>query len=69
MAREPQKAIVLSYLKTNGSITVMEAVKELAIMSLPRRIMDLKEDGYNITMTYKKSKNGARYGVYTLEDN
>lgn len=63
-----QKDRVLAWLKTYGYITVRLAVTELGVMSLPRRIADLREDGYNIVMNYKKTENGSKYGVYTLAE-
>lgn len=61
-----QTALVLHWLVENGEITTREAVTELNIMSLPRRIMELREMGFDIITTYRTSPNGARYGVYTL---
>lgn len=57
---------VLNWLERNGELTTREAVIELNIMSLPRRIMELRADGYNIITTYRTTKNGTKYGVYTL---
>lgn len=61
-----QTALVLDWLVRKGELTTREAVTELNIMSLPRRIMELRRAGIDIDMTYKVSANGARYGVYTL---
>ena len=61
-----QTALVLDWLKRNGELTTREAVTELNIMSLPRRVMELRRAGIDIDMTYRISPNGARYGVYTL---
>ena len=36
-------------------------------MSLPKRIEELRKSGHKITMTYRKTKSGARYGVYMLQ--
>ena len=68
MKRIRQKALVLNWLRTRGELTTREAVTELNIMCLPRRIMELREEGYLITMKYRTSPNGARYGVYTLSE-
>lgn len=57
---------VLAWLEVYGELTTREAVTELNIMALPRRIKDLRNAGHNITLTYRKSANGARYGVYSL---
>ncbi len=63
-----QTAVVLDWLMRNGELTTREAVTELNIMSLPRRIMELREMGFDINTTYRTSPNGARYGVYTLQE-
>lgn len=68
MSKISQKNKVLYWLKCKGGLTTREAVIELGIMSLPRRIMELRDEGYPIELTYKKSANGARYGVYTLTE-
>lgn len=66
--KETQRARVLKWLETHEGLTVMEAVTELSIMSLPKRIQELREAGYRIKMTYNKTKSGARYGVYSLQE-
>ena len=66
MSKMKQTAIVLDWFQTRGELTTREAVTELSIMSLPRRIMELRRAGHNIDMTYRTSPNGARYGVYKL---
>lgn len=66
MRKPSQKDRVLAWLLTKGELTTREAVIELNIMSLPRRIMELREEGHNIDTTYRMSRNGAKYGVYTL---
>ena len=58
---------VLNYLKEHGEITTRQAVTELNILSLPRRIMELRQRGYRIELVYKKSPNGARYGIYCMD--
>lgn len=68
MSKQTQKTKVLAWLQTRGELTTREAVMELNIMSLPRRIMELRDAGYNIVMTYRTTPNGARYGVYTLAE-
>ena len=63
-----QRARVLDYLKTHDGLTVKQAVTEMSIMSLPKRIEELRKAGHPITLTYKVTKNGARYGVYALQE-
>lgn len=68
MKRAKQTDLVLSYLKTFGELTTREAVTELNIMSLPKRIEELRKRGVAIRTEYRTSANGARYGVYSLVD-
>lgn len=60
---------VLDFMRRNDGITVWEAVYYLSVLSLARRIKDLKEEGYNITKIYKKTPNGQRYALYQLKEN
>lgn len=67
MGKVKQTEIVLSYLKVYGELTTMQAVEELHVLSLPRRIMELRRAGHNIVMEYRyNEKTGKRYGVYSL---
>ena len=66
--KQKQTLRVLDWLRTNKELTTREAVTELSIMSLPRRIMELRRAGYQIDMTYRTSNAGHRYGVYTLRE-
>lgn len=68
MKRAKQTDLVISYLKTFGELTTREAVTELNIMSLPKRIEELRKSGVAIRTEYRTSANGARYGVYSLVD-
>jgi len=68
MKRISQNEKVLSWLKVYGELTTIQAVEELHILSLPRRIKDLRQAGHDIQMNYRTSLNGMRYGVYTLAD-
>lgn len=68
MKRTKQTDVVLSYLKSFGELTTREAVIELNIMCLPKRIEELRKDGVAIRTDYRTSANGKRYGVYTLAD-
>lgn len=63
-----QEQKVLNFMRRNDGITVWEAVYYLSILSLPRRIKDLREQGYNINIEYKKTPDGNRFGLYTLEE-
>ena len=57
-----QRERVLDYMERNGSITSLEAVNDLGVMELPRRICDLKERGINISKERIKVRN--RFGEY-----
>ena len=51
---------VLDYIHENGSITQLEALKELGVMRLASRISDLKKQGYLIISKSEAVK--TRYG-------
>ena len=68
MKKENQKDKVLKWLNRYGEITTMEGFIDLGITCLPRRIKDLRHDGYEIKTEYRKTSAGTRYGVYTLID-
>lgn len=40
---------VLEYIRETGSITQLEALRELGVMRLASRVSDLKRQGYAIT--------------------
>ena len=65
MNKETQKKKVLHYLDQHGSITTFEAVTELHIMSIAKRIEELRKDGYHIVTNYVYV-NGNRFGMYEL---
>lgn len=48
MKRLTQAQKVLKYLNDFGSITSLEAYRDLGIIQLPRRIFDLRQAGINI---------------------
>lgn len=60
--------MILSHLKTKGSITSMEAFRTYGITRLSGRIFDLREQGHKITTYKEKAKNGALYAVYRLQE-
>ena len=51
---------VLSYMRTFGSITQLEALSDIGCMRLASRITDLRSQGHAIGRRMKTSKN--RYG-------
>ena len=48
MAREPHKTSLLDYLKKYGSITSVEAIRDLGNTRLSATIFVLKDEGHNI---------------------
>lgn len=58
-----QSEKVLDYIKEFGSITQLDAIRDLGIMRLASRVSDLKKSGVYITGKYEKVKN--RYGEET----
>lgn len=53
----------MQYLKDFGSITPLDAVRDLGIMCLAERVRDLRNAGVDIKSTPETSKN--RYGDIT----
>ena len=67
--RKPtQEDMVLEYLRCHGSLTTMEAVRELCIMNPQQRIKKLRDAGHNIVTDWEVAPSGARYGVYRLQE-
>ena len=58
-----QCEMVLNHLRTNGSITPLEAEKEYGIMRLGARIYDLKQQGHMIGV--RKETENNRFGKPT----
>lgn len=58
-----QKERILKYLEDWGSITPMEAMRDLGVMRLGARIWELIREGYPIVRETERSKN--RYGQDT----
>lgn len=63
MAKVTQCDRVLQYMNDFGSITQLEAMKDLGVMRLASRISDLKDRGYHIASRMETGKN--RYGEVT----
>lgn len=55
-----QAELVFNYMEDFGSITPLDAVKDLGIMCLAERIRDLRKLGIKIESTPESGKN--RYG-------
>lgn len=60
MQKATQAERVLDYITEFGSITQIEALKDLGVMRLASRISDLKKLGYPIVSNVEAVKN--RYG-------
>nr|DAP66175.1 MAG TPA: helix-turn-helix domain protein [Caudoviricetes sp.] len=54
---------ILQYMRDFGSITQLEAIRDISCMRLGARIFDLKREGYAIKKETETSKN--RYGEDT----
>lgn len=58
---QTQREMILQYMKDNGSITPVDAMREFGCMRLGARIWDLKnKDGIDIKVKMESQKN--RYG-------
>lgn len=60
----PQSRQILTHLREVGSLTNIEAQALYRCRSLPRRIADLKENGYQITSVMKVDATGQKYARY-----
>lgn len=63
MKKKTQCERILDYISDFGSITSLEAMRDLGCMRLASRICDLKHQGYNFITKSEKGKN--RYGEET----
>lgn len=67
-AHETQLAQVRKHLKKNKKITSWTAIEKYRITRLSEYIRILRqEENLNISMTWKKTDEGKRYGLYKLE--
>lgn len=62
----PQVKTILTHLQKHGSISQAEAGLIYKIRALPRRIADLKAEGFTIKSELKQDATGQRYARYTL---
>lgn len=52
-----QRQRIINYIRECGSITSLEAYKDLGITQLATRIKELKEQGYEFKTEWESSKN------------
>ena len=58
-----QSSRILDYMAVLGSITQLEAMRDLGVMRLGARVFDLKEKGHNIQTVMVEGEN--RFGEPT----
>lgn len=58
---------IITYMRSQGSITSMDAFRIFGITRLAARISDAKKMGYNI-QSVPEVKNGVRYARYYLKE-
>ena len=61
-----QNKLLLIYLKEYGSITALEALKELGSLRLAARIKNLRDDGHNIVTENFRTSTGKMVAKYKL---
>lgn len=59
-SKPTQNNRILEYIAQFGSITQLDALRDLGVMRLASRVSDLRKKGYNIVSTSEEVKN--RYG-------
>ena len=65
--RPKQARKVIVYMQENGSITQLEALRELGCLRLASRISELKKQGYKINRRMIKVKNKSGEPCYVAE--
>lgn len=69
--KQSQCKMILQYIADFGSITSLDAIRELDCIRLPARISDLRKAGFPIVTTYEKRINRSgqtkRYARYSLD--
>ena len=61
---------ILEYMRKNGSITKLDAIKHYISFTLTQRVADLKRHGYTIETKMEKPANytGSAYARYILHE-
>ena len=65
MRKQSQETKVMTYIRSFGSITSLEASDKCGIIHLPRRIGNLKELGVEFSEIWE-TKNGKRYKRWSI---
>lgn len=63
---ESQCKMILAYMENRGSITSMDAFRDLGITRLSARIKDLRTAGVEV-VTVMEQKNNSRYARYHIK--
>lgn len=63
---KPQTKLVLEHLQNHLTITPVEAAAVYKVRSLPKRISELKQAGYQVRRVLCKDATGQRYARYYL---
>lgn len=58
--RQSQVDRAISYMREHGSCTSLEALTELGILSFPKRICEMRKQGFYITSKWESGE--SRYG-------
>ena len=70
MVKASQCDRILAYIRDNGSITQLDALREFGCMRLASRMSDLKRRGYSVKSKMETSKNkygdSVSYARYTI---
>ena len=61
-----QRELLIKHFESRSSISGVEAATIYKIRSLPRRILDLKQMGYQFESEWRTDPTGQRYKRYTL---
>ena len=62
-----QQELLIKHFESRSSISGVEAATIYKIRSLPRRILDLKQLGYQFESQWSTDTTGQRYKRYTLK--
>lgn len=63
-----QNAMILGHLKRGGCLTGLDALRLYGVSHLPRRILDLKERGYNLHSIWVYVEKGNGRGLARVKE-